>query len=532
MTGTHTHAAGGPGRLRLLWVLWMVVAPLPAAAQEDWHSAFNMTTRGTELGRMPQLYGRVAALCRTVDYALPGREAAGPTWWYFDSHGRILSIADSSGLMEFERYGYRYDHRGRIRSIHGLRQRPGGGWDTLLATTFAYCDTGGLVSLISEHFNDEISAVRYAYTAEGFTKTLCDPLGRPVQQHLYRNHQLASIIDYDDGGTPTDALVAVRRASDGRPTLMADVFEPDRAEYQQQFDYDPFGNVTRWTEGGVTITNSYRYDLRHNWVERLQYEDGRLLLHERRRIEYAADSDDFTARERSHDLFWEESHATGYLEVRYPNGDYYIGDLVEGRCEGQGDMNYADGTCYSGQWAGGRYHGMGVLRRWDATIVCRWIDGRIDPAAAADIHYADGSRYRGRLADSGDSCRYEGVTVFADGGSYQGEYAAERFDGFGTRRLADGTRIEGYWEQGAAEGAAVIVLPNLDRHYVTYCGGVRQPRCVIEYINGDLYEGETTPEGVPSGTGRLTTARGRVKEGRFADGRYKGPARPAKSRRR
>ncbi|MBK6525940.1 MAG: hypothetical protein IPG07_10565 [Crocinitomicaceae bacterium] len=50
--------------------------------------------------------------------------------------------------------------------------------------------------------------------------------------------------------------------------------------------------------------------------------------------------------------------------VFYDTGDKYIGDQVNGLCEGTGTMIWAEGDVYSGQWKqnvihGKRPHGMG-----------------------------------------------------------------------------------------------------------------------------------------------------------------------------
>ena len=53
--------------------------------------------------------------------------------------------------------------------------------------------------------------------------------------------------------------------------------------------------------------------------------------------------------------------------VRWPNGDTYSGDMVDGRPDGTGVMKWANGDEYSGEWRNGKRHGAGKVVFADGT---------------------------------------------------------------------------------------------------------------------------------------------------------------------
>lgn len=499
-------------------------------AQEGIISPLNQVTRGSQLGHLPQLWGTLTA----VKVCSGKFELSSDSTWrhapdssfssyYFDQQGNILSEY-SDALFSAECYAYRYDHRGRLEAIYAIAEG-----DTSVMEQYRYNDTNNLVTEIVRHFDEVCNKITYQYTPRGLTKTLFAPNGSPLSKQIFVNHRLSEIISYNTyWAEPDDFIQVLEYDGAGRPTLLCDKLEPDNTAYFKTIEYDPWGNVILWTLDGDTVRNEYRYDLRHNWTELTSYENGRPYSWQRRTLEYADDSSCFREQRRYYDIFWEEDHVSGFVEMNYPNGDYYIGNLVEGVRQGQGDLYYADGTSFLGHFDQGLYHGYGMWHRYDADVIGRWVHGNIATDEDVEIHYNNGDRYMGPLRDGDDSCRYEGRTVFADGGSHTGEYALGRYDGWGVMHLADGTRIEGYWERGLLEGSTLIVMPNLDRHIVVFERDRRLPHCTIEYINGELYVGETDAAGIPNGIGSFTNVRGYTKSGRFADGKYKGRATSAR----
>jgi hypothetical protein len=50
-------------------------------------------------------------------------------------------------------------------------------------------------------------------------------------------------------------------------------------------------------------------------------------------------------------------------EIRFPNGDVYIGEVVAGHPHGSGELRFACGARYVGEFDLGEIHGQGELKR-------------------------------------------------------------------------------------------------------------------------------------------------------------------------
>lgn len=517
----------------LLLSVAVPVTRICAQGGPDPSNLFHTATSGTLMGRYQGLRGWVVSLDeRRCHYDGTGGGALSPDsssrHYWFDTHGNIVSIVSTSWgeYPACDTLAFVYDHRARLSSTVLFSQG-----DTVTDSRYFYNDTTDRIRRIDIPFGGGIEQVVYQYSPQGWCKTLCGDKGQPVVQTCYRDGRLVSMIDYDaSSGDPLQLLTVTRHDGNGNPLVMADVLKPDDTRLQTRCDFDPYGNLLLLASEDDTQTVDYtRYDLTHNWLQCEQVDNGRPEVRITRTIRYATDTADFRDVYRLHDPFWTENNPTGFLEMHYPNGDYYLGNLLQGQPHGTGDLTLASGTTFSGTFDHGRYHGAGILRRDGAEIHASWQHGHI-VTSHVTIHYADGSTYSGEYHPEEDSCRYQGRTELADGSSYTGEYALGRYDGEGILRLADGTVYEGTWERGKAHGEMLIVMPNLDRHHARFSHGRRVGVSTIEYINGDLYCGETDPQGLPDGMGTYTTAAGKARTGYWSAGRYRGRHRPAVSR--
>ncbi|CAD2222913.1 hypothetical protein AGDE_00179 [Angomonas deanei] len=63
-------------------------------------------------------------------------------------------------------------------------------------------------------------------------------------------------------------------------------------------------------------------------------------------------------------------HGKGELHFRQ-SGARYVGELVQGRYEGEGTYSWGDGAQYSGQWRAGRMHGEGTFTERGGSQVWR-----------------------------------------------------------------------------------------------------------------------------------------------------------------
>ena len=110
----------------------------------------------------------------------------------------------------------------------------------------------------------------------------------------------------------------------------------------------------------------------------------------------------------------------------YSNGDFYEGEIHQGRCNGSGVYNYFVNGRYEGDWVDGKYDGYGI-ESW-----------------------ARGSRYRGQYR--GGLRHGFGVYRFYTADTYAGEWFHGQYHGVGVQTCSDGSCYVGHFKFGVKHG--------------------------------------------------------------------------------
>ena len=151
----------------------------------------------------------------------------------------------------------------------------------------------------------------------------------------------------------------------------------------------------------------------------------------------------------------------------YDNGDKYVGQMKDGKRNGQGTMTYANGDKYVGQWNDDQRNGQGTMT------------------------YANGNKYVGEFRD--DVRDGQGTMTYASGSKYVGEWKDGKENGQGTMTYTNGNKYVGQWRNGDRNGQGTYTWPN-----------------------GDKYVGEFRDDKI-EGKGTMTYAGGRVENGYWKD---------------
>ena len=257
-----------------------------------------------------------------------------------------------------------------------------------------------------------------------------------------------------------------------------------------------------------------------------------------------------------------------YGRKRYPNGDLYQGEFVDGLREGRGQLEYANGNVYQGEWKSNMFHGFGVMS-WgpfsegDRIITGRRYEGNYERGMKCGeglLLLGQGDKYEGCFKDDmyhgpgkmtkGNGDQIEGIYAFgnlngyakiryANGNRYDGEFIAGHFHGKGkfvydsrwpgwyegeyrhgkqhgrgTRVFANNNRYEGQFQFGDLEGEGIMEFANGNQYVGSWKGGAMDGRGVLQYANGDRYEGEFC-KGFFYGRGRFQYADGGYFEGEY-----------------
>jgi hypothetical protein len=68
----------------------------------------------------------------------------------------------------------------------------------------------------------------------------------------------------------------------------------------------------------------------------------------------------------------------GKKNIRYTNGDFYRGYMINHLKNGYGVYIYNNGDIYEGYWKDNKQHGIGTMTYVDGTHIKNiWVDGRV-----------------------------------------------------------------------------------------------------------------------------------------------------------
>jgi len=183
------------------------------------------------------------------------------------------------------------------------------------------------------------------------------------------------------------------------------------------------------------------------------------------------------------------------LDIRYENGDRYIGDLYRGLRHGRGVQHEALGGRYEGQWDYDKRHGQGTYTSKDSEYV-----------------------YDGEWKDDQKSGR---GTEISKSGQYSGSFLSSKYNGQGTFVDSQGDLYEGEWVEGVRQGMAHWQSAGGDSYTGEFKDNLFDGDGQMKYASGDIYSGQFKL-GVREGAGQLFKVTGEVFRGLFKSGQEAG----------
>lgn len=142
------------------------------------------------------------------------------------------------------------------------------------------------------------------------------------------------------------------------------------------------------------------------------------------------------------------------------DGGTYIGEILDGRLEGEGTIQWPGGARYEGEFGDGVMHGQGVyVDNFGTRYEGEFRDGHL--SGRARIDYEDGGYYEGGTR----AWLMHGEGVYTVGNqAYRGTFVEERFSGEG-ELLQDGELVyRGEFSDWLYHGRGELVLANGDRY--------------------------------------------------------------------
>ena len=176
------------------------------------------------------------------------------------------------------------------------------------------------------------------------------------------------------------------------------------------------------------------------------------------------------------------------------NADYYEGDFVNGKREGEGMIIYSNGIKYEGFFVGGNPNGKGKL------------------------YDKEGDIYEGEF--KGGKLNGHGIKIHKNGDKYIGNHTNNIRQGQGTYEFATGDVYKGNWVDGKANGKGKLTTKNGD----IFEGEFKDnnfTKGTLTKNNGDIYMGEFKV-GMINGYGTHINPQGEKFAGRFLAGKKNG----------
>ncbi|MDM8562056.1 hypothetical protein QUF54_01745 [Candidatus Marithioploca araucensis] len=137
----------------------------------------------------------------------------------------------------------------------------------------------------------------------------------------------------------------------------------------------------------------------------------------------------------------------GKITIKWPNGDVYEGEYLNGKRTGQGMYSWTNGDRYAGEFMAGKRHGMGIF------------------------FWRNGDRYAGEYVN--DLRHGKGLYKWANGDRYQGDFFKSKRHGRGTLSWADGEIYEGDFVEGQRTGKGIYIASGNDRYIGHFENGKR-----------------------------------------------------------
>lgn len=197
------------------------------------------------------------------------------------------------------------------------------------------------------------------------------------------------------------------------------------------------------------------------------------------------------------DFFIGTKHNNKLLKgvMYYSTGDYYEGEFINNRRDGQGIFVYKNGTKYEGMFKTNRQHGYGKLTQLDGEVyIGQWTEGRING---------------------------HGVRYHLNGDKYSGQYINNVRSGMGNYVFANGDYYDGMWINGKANGKGRFIYSNGNSYEGEFVDNQIAGKGTFNFANGDIFKG-IFRNGLLHGQGLHKNSKGETYQGEFREGKRNG----------
>ena len=190
---------------------------------------------------------------------------------------------------------------------------------------------------------------------------------------------------------------------------------------------------------------------------------------------------------------WDSDKIGNYGAFFDNEGNYYIGNLVNGKANGEGELVVFNKVKYIGNF---------------------FVDD-IPNGKGKMINLMDGSEYEGDVVQGKKEGK--GILKFRDGTIYDGEFKDDVFHGNGILKYNNGRKYEGNFKEGKMDGSGKFIWEDGKTYVGSYVNDKKEGQGKLIYNSDKYYEGSWV-NNKQHGEGTLYL-NGKVLKGQFRFGK-------------
>ena len=184
---------------------------------------------------------------------------------------------------------------------------------------------------------------------------------------------------------------------------------------------------------------------------------------------------------------WENDNFGKFGAFIDNSGNYYIGELQNGKAKGKGEMLIKNKMKYKGEFNDDLPCGFGILENYkDNSVYSGNVINGIKNGYG-ELQFEDGTIYKGEFKD--DKFEGKGKIIFSNGREYEGDFKNNKIDGNGIFTWEDGKKYIGKYIDNIKQGKGKLSW-NENKYYEGEWFNNKPHGEGIYYLNGKLLKGK------------------------------------------
>ncbi len=208
----------------------------------------------------------------------------------------------------------------------------------------------------------------------------------------------------------------------------------------------------------------------------------------------------------------------GKTTITNADGSIYIGQMKDGKFEGEGTLTWPDKRRYEGSFVQGMMHGEGKFTDANGNRHEGMYARGIANGKGKSVRM-DGVEYTGGFVDG--QFAGEGVLTINKNSRYEGVFSAGKLEGVGLYVGAKGDSYEGEFKASSFHGKGRLETETGDVYTGNFKANSLEGEGQMTQLDGTRYVGEMQYQ-YPHGKGTFTYANGDVYIGNFRRGKFDG----------